>query len=200
MLALRQVLWPSTPVPMSEDAAIMEVHVWADLFTDVPKTLVAAAMRSRRADAFAPTLGQVEEAISPTPTYAGALEEFRRMHARGYSTQRWSVVPWSHPMIAAFAEAHFAEWGQSPDGASDPALVQSEAAFRAHMRESFTAVQRRYVAGELGSPARTGIGEGRQIEEATGDQGMQVVRSAGAVGREREDRQEARAEPGPDHA
>lgn len=189
VLALRQVLWPSTPGPKDDHAALMEIQVWADLLADVPKGVVAAAMRSKRAEAFAPTLGQVEEAINPTPTYAAALEEFRRMHARGFSSQRWEVVPWSHPLIAAFAEAHFAEWGMSPDGTADPAMVQSEAAARAHLRESFSAVQRRYVAGELGSGARPGIAPGRQIEGDRDErvEDVSVVRGSRTLGRDRED-------------
>lgn len=183
-LEYRQMMWPN--VTLAVDPAA-EVRLWAKLLERYSQAQVIAAMDSFTGE-WPPKLPEIRNALDPTPSYATALAEFRRMHALGYSSHRWSVVPWSHPLIAAFAEAHFAEWGQSPDGTSDPALVQSEAAFRAHMRESFSAVQRRYVAGELGSGTRHAVAEGRQIEGRTdGDRHMQVVRGAGEVGRERED-------------
>lgn len=193
LLEARQVLWPNTPAPSNVE---VEARIWHNLLGGYEAGVCVRAMQSFRGNAFAPNVGQLEEAIDPTPTYATALEEFRRMHARGYSTQRWSEVPWSHPLIASFAEAHFAEWGQSPDGTADPSMVQSEAAFRAHMRESFVAVRRRVDAGEISAGVRDALARS-QREVVDGHGHLQVVRSAGEVGRGREDGEEARVEPDP---
>jgi hypothetical protein len=186
--------WPMTPAPANP---VAEVDFWAEMLSEYSLPQVIAAMKSMATREYPPSASQVGEAIDPTPTYAAALEEFRRMLRRGYSSHRWAEVPWSHPLIAAFAESHFAEWGQSPDGTSDPALVQSEAAFRAHMRESFGAVARRYTAGEL----TTGEYGLRPIEEGGhGDHHLQIVRGTRTLGGERADGEAHAAEPDPDHA
>lgn len=185
VLEIRQAMWPNAVAHVDPET---EIRVWAKILATYSVEHVLAAVEGFSGE-FAPTLPQVRSALNPTPTYADALGEFRQMHARGYSSSRWSLVPWSHPLIAAFAEAHFAEWGMSPDGTADPAMVQSEAAARAHLRESFSAVQRRYVAGELGSGARPGIAPGRQIEGDRDErvEDVSVVRGSRTLGRDRED-------------
>jgi hypothetical protein len=145
VIEMRQVLWPNTPAP--GDYAI-EVGVWASVLERYDVALIAAVLQAKRTESFAPTLGQIEEAINPTPTYADALAEFKAMSAR-YSSH-WTdpeTVPWSHPMIRAAAVAGlWREWGLSPDASSDPDAIQAEAAFRAHFRERFKGVAARQIA------------------------------------------------------
>lgn len=173
LLAIRQVLWPHTPQQQG-DLAMVEIRTWHALLGGFEKETVLAAMRSKRAEAFPPTVGQLEEAIRPTPTYATALEEFARMRASGYSPlyTRPEDVPWSHPLIEAFASAgHWQAWGLSPDGSADGDLVQAEAAFRAHMRESFKGVQIRWAArNEIAGGGRGELAAGRQITEGSSDE------------------------------
>lgn len=163
LLAIRQVLWPHTALAEG-DMAMVEVETWAMMLGDLDSATVLAAMRSKQADAFAPTIGQLVEAIHPTPTYADALDEFRQMLHAGYGMNRWRDAPWSHPLIASFAERHFVEWCMSPDGTFD-GQAASEAAARAHFRESFKAVQQRWSAGAISAATEehAAIGAGRQI-------------------------------------
>lgn len=153
-IEVRQVLWPNTPAP--GDAAV-EVDVWAMILERFDVDVVVAVMRAKRHETFAPTPGQIEEAIDPTPTYADALAEFKAMSGR-YSSH-WhdpADVPWSHPLIRAAAVAGlWKEWGESPDATSDPDAIQAEAAFRAHFRESFKGVAARHIAHDV-IPALTG--------------------------------------------
>lgn len=146
VIEMRQVFWPNTPA--AGDAAV-EVDVWARVLERYDVAVIAAVLQAKRTESFAPTLGQIEEAITPTPTYADALAEFRRMCSAGYSSHTTdpATVPWSHPMIRAAAIAGlWREWGLSPDASSDPAAIQAEAAFRAHFRESFKGVAARQLA------------------------------------------------------
>lgn len=197
VLELRQYLWPNSAPPADP---VAEIRVWAMMLGAYPVEQVVLAMKSYRGNAFAPNLGEIEEAIDPTPTFETALAEFRRMHARGYSTLRWSEVPWSHPLIAAFAEQHFREWGLSPDGVADPSLVASEAAARAHLRGSFTSTRRQYTAGQL-APSRE-YGELRagsmEIDGGRTDEPgkLSLVRSGSAVGGDGEG-EEASSRPAP---
>lgn len=148
--------------------AMVEVETWAMMLDRFAPETVLAAMQTKRAEAHAPTLGQLIEAIEPTPTYADALDEFARKLRSGFGMNRWRQATWSHPLIEAFAERHYVEWCMSPDGSFD-GQAASEAAARAHFRESFKSVQQRWSAGAIGAgtAARDEIAAGRrQIEEA----------------------------------
>lgn len=152
LLALRQVLWPNTPAAADAES---EAVTWALILDRFDVETVAAVMRLKRAEAFAPTVGQIEEAINPTPTYAGAMEEFKAQMRAGYSPlySPPESVPWSHPLTRAFACAGWwYEFGMSPDASSDPEVIQAEAAFRAHFREGFKGVAARHIA-EVELPA-----------------------------------------------
>lgn len=173
LLEMRQLLWPNTQPPAD---AMAEVDLWATLLAAYPLEQLAQAMDRGAAAEFAPTLGQLREAINPTPTYADVLAEFRMMLGLGYSPTYVppDQIPWSHPLIAAAAGMGlWMEWGQSPDATSDPSMVQAEAAFRAHFRESFKGVHARWVAGGIalasGSPVAE-IEQGQRVIEASNEQ------------------------------
>lgn len=165
LLEMRQILWPHT---QAASDPVAEVDMWATLLKAYPLEQVAQAMDRAASAPHAPTLGQLREAINPTPTYADALGEFRLMLGLGYSPTYTpaSRVPWSHPLIAAAAEMGlWRDWGQSPDATSDPNVVQSEAAYRAHFRESFKGVHARWVAGTLSAGPRAGAIEQADTKE-----------------------------------
>lgn len=188
---MRQVLWPNTPE--APDPAV-EIRAWAAVLGGFEVETVLNAMQVEATD-FAPTVLQLRERINPTPTYATVLDEFRRMKALGFSPlyTRAGEVPWSHPLIGACAAAGlWREWGQSPDATSDPSVVQAEAAFRAHFRESFKGVHARFAAGAIG------VGGGRK--ELGDAEEVSLVRGTRALGGQREDGQENGARPGTGHA
>jgi hypothetical protein len=156
VIEMRQLLWPHTPEAADP---VVEVDLWATFFAGDDAEVVAGALRLRakNGERFAPSPGEVEALIRPTPTYADCLTEFIAMSRAGYSSHGDpSIVPWSHPLIRAAAEdGLFREWGLSPDPKSDPDLIQSAAAFRAHFRESFKGVAARRLA-QVELPALTG--------------------------------------------
>jgi hypothetical protein len=172
VIEMRQLLWPHTPEAADP---VVEVDLWATFFADDDAEVVAAALRARskKGERFAPTLGEVEATIRPTPTYADCLTEFQALSRAGYSA--WGdpdEVPWTHPLIRAAAAAGlFREWGLSPDATSDPDLVQSAAAWRAHFRESFKGVAARHVA-QVELPALSG----RTREQIEGRDQRQIER------------------------
>lgn len=161
VLAVRQVLWPHTPAARGE-AAKVEVEVWADLFAEVPSERVLGAMRTYRGEAFAPTPGQVEEALNPEPSPDAIFDEFRHRHAQGWATSRADEVPWSSPFVRAIAEAGwFRQWGLSPDPTGDPSLHAAAAAFRAHFRGACVSARRQWNAtGEIVAAPRLDLERG----------------------------------------
>lgn len=145
LLALRQTLWPHTPLHPDPNS---EIDVWLSLFDGHAPEVVAAAMRERRGDAFPPTPGQLEETINPSPSWASAWDEFTRM-VRRYSTQYVSAsdVPWSDERIKAFAEGGWwMQFGSIPDETYNPS---AHAAARAHFREAFQSFQTRAIGERL---------------------------------------------------
>lgn len=187
MLEIRQVLWPHAQE--APDPAV-EVRTWAMMLERFDVETVLAALQAKAGEQYPPTVGQVKEAIEPTPTYSDALSEFGEMLHAGYGMNRWRGAPWSHPLIAAFAERHFVEWCMSPDGTYD-SQAAAEAAARAHFREAFKAVAQRYAAGAIGAgtAARDRLAAGQQIEEASDASGSRAVsvRRGDSVGPARED-------------
>lgn len=146
VLELRQHLWPHTP--KAEDPA-GEVNTWALLLAHRTVEQVVAVMRAVQAREFAPTLGQINEALDPQPTPASVYSEFFRMHRAGWSPLYHppADVPWSHAAIRAAAEAGlWVAYGMSPDPAYDEYAPANAANWRKSFDRDVDVVLHRYRA------------------------------------------------------
>lgn len=148
-IEIRQHLWPHTP--KAEDPA-GEVNTWATMLGHRTLEEVIAVMRVVRSREFAPTLGQIDEALDPQPTASSIFAEFERQHRALMSPiyTPASDVPWSHPAVRAAAEAGlWSRFGYRPDPGFDEYAQANEANWRKEFDRDCDATLSRYRAERL---------------------------------------------------
>jgi hypothetical protein len=121
LIEARQIMWPNTPAAKD---ALVEIQIWAGLLAPYTVEQATAALLSMKARPFAPNVGEIADALDPSPSVAGLLAEFQRLHALGYSPLRpeagGRAVPWSHPAYADAADdGLWLSWATSPDPGFD---------------------------------------------------------------------------------
>lgn len=159
VLEIRQHLWPHTP--NAQDPA-GEVDTWADFLSHRSAEQVMAVMRALQAREFAPTLGQINEALDPQPEASGVFLAFKAALELGFSPLYTppAEIPWGHPAIAAAAEAGlWKEFGLSPDPTYDEYAQANAANWRKAFERDVQAVIGKYRSERIaeltgGKPAQ----------------------------------------------
>lgn len=169
LIELRQHLWTNTP-----DAGdpLAEIDTWALMLGDLSSEQVADAMvaHARTGAEFAMPVGAIREMLDPTPTYATAWVEFEQRMREGHSPlyTHPSKVPWSGPMIAAFAaDGWWQRFGEAPDAQENQS---AHAAFRKVFRDGFASSASRSTSAMLASAEQARIDGAtmHELREGTG--------------------------------
>lgn len=115
VLEVRAVMWPHA-VPAHDPA--MELNVWMQFLGRYEAEDIVNVMRAMQAERHAPTVGQLADALEPTPDAPAVLAAFQAAMAAGHSPLYTppSAITWSHPAIRAAADAGlWRRFGEAPD-------------------------------------------------------------------------------------
>jgi len=154
------LLWPGQGPARAEDDERV-ARLWLDWFGAYDYQTARRALRAfggqqARAPSPAQLLGECRILAGETPpAYEDVLAEFKRQLRTHSTTGPLRAEWWSSPVVAVFAlSGAYRDWGASSDGASDPDLAASEAAFRASQRRLWDSYSARVERVGLPAAAR----------------------------------------------